>query len=302
MPLPLDWRFALGGQFDSDSHGIADFGLRGRSWSAELLTDTLDLRWTPSGERGRAWVALRAEAAAAGLFITPWTEGAPDPSRALTASYAGLESGVLRYGPGGLYAGVSAGARVWVFGAREETAIAVPDPSLQVEGDLQAGWWTPTARAWLAGGVVSTEGGVSPRVRGELHYVPDLGLSPFLELRAGVAEGSDDKSRTRLGGMTDYVVPVAGAAWAEWWVEDYAALRVGPRLQGEIGKLSAALSLHGDAAAFDGEGAVGLGARAEGRLGRAFLEVEGGYAPWIARQEGVSRASVYGRLGMDWRR
>ena len=63
----------------------------------------MDLRWTPSWDHGRGWVAARGQFGAAGLMISPWTDGAP--SDGVRASYVGLEGGVLRYLPRGFYAG-----------------------------------------------------------------------------------------------------------------------------------------------------------------------------------------------------
>lgn len=125
----LEWRAALGGQLDADSHGIADVGVRSGELSAELLTDTLDLRWSPEGDRGRAWVALRGEAGAAGLFISPWQDGAPAPTSALTSFYAGVEGGAVRYLPQGFYGGAQASARYQGFGARGETTVEVRSTS-----------------------------------------------------------------------------------------------------------------------------------------------------------------------------
>lgn len=74
---------------------------------------------------------------------------------------------------------------------------------------------------------------MSPRVVGEFTYSPGpregqwFALLPRFELRAGWARGQDRVLRTRLGGLNPYVVPLAGAAWAEWLVERYVAGRAG---------------------------------------------------------------------------
>lgn len=61
ISAPVELRALAGAQIDSDSHGEFDVGVRSGPWSAELYTDTLDLRWSPAHEHGRSWVAARAE-------------------------------------------------------------------------------------------------------------------------------------------------------------------------------------------------------------------------------------------------
>src|SRR5262249_14750031 len=79
-----------GAQIDSSPHGVFDVGVRKGSFSIQLYTDTLEVRYEPRTDKGRFFIAARGEALAAGLFISPWTNGAPDGTRALTASCGGL--------------------------------------------------------------------------------------------------------------------------------------------------------------------------------------------------------------------
>ena len=76
----------FGGEVSATSFGIADLGLRKGPLSLQLYTDTLELRYAPDLARGRYWVAARVEAFAAGLLISPWRDGAPDPARAWGAA------------------------------------------------------------------------------------------------------------------------------------------------------------------------------------------------------------------------
>src|SRR5438270_804899 len=96
-----EWRATVGGQLDSDSHGILDLGVRNGAFSAQIFTDTLDLRLAPESAGGRLFIVARGEALVAGLLASPWTNGAPDPARSLWASYAGVEGGFVRYLPRG---------------------------------------------------------------------------------------------------------------------------------------------------------------------------------------------------------
>ncbi|MCB9764905.1 MAG: hypothetical protein H6739_34330 [Alphaproteobacteria bacterium] len=292
----LQWRWDAGAEVNATPHGIADLSVRRGDWSANLFTDTLDLRWDAEGDGGRRWLAARLEVGAAGLMLSPWTDGGPDPDRALNASYLGMEGGRVWYGPEGLYAGFQWLARAYVFGAMADTTVEVPDPRGLLTGDALLGWWTPDVQAWARVGVDVTAEAAAPHAHLEIKARAPWRLAPRLALRAGFAERQDFLTRTRLGGMNPYVVPVAGAAWAEWWVEDYVAARLGPHLQGE--HLSLALSA--DLAAFDGQQALGLEARGGLRGERWFGELAYGYAPFIERQPGVGRAAVYATVGMDW--
>ncbi|MFN7147768.1 MAG: hypothetical protein ACK4YP_28620, partial [Myxococcota bacterium] len=95
----------MGGQIDADPHGDANVGVRAGDWTVALRTDAPEITWAPGGERGRSWVTARGHAFAAQMFLSPWTDGAPDPARAHFAASAGLEAGWVGYGPHGTYFG-----------------------------------------------------------------------------------------------------------------------------------------------------------------------------------------------------
>ncbi len=315
---PVEWRAGLGAQLDADSHGIADVGVRGGDWSAELLTDTLDLRWRPEGDRGRAWVALRANTFATGLFISPWADGAPDPGAALRSSAVGVESGAVRYLPRGFYAGVQGGLRWQWFGAMPTTTVDVPAGRPVGTADLVLGWWRPDLHMWSRAGADATSAldgdsssgvRIAPHVQVELVVAPDWQLAPVVELRAGAADEQDDVLRTRMGGLNPYVVPVAGAAWAEWWVEDFAAARLGLRLRLAVGHggelrlmpfLDAATAEEIVSSQPAGPWALGVGGWVRASQGRSHLDLAVGHAPWIERQPDVGRWSVFVLATVDW--
>lgn len=312
----LEWRAALGGQLDADSHGILDVGVRGGDLSAELQTDTLDLRWAPSGERGRAWVALRGEAGAAGLFISPWADGAPDPDSSLNSFYVGAEGGAVRYLPQGFYAGGQASLRYQAFTATADTKGQVPAGRPVATADLVLGWWSPVAHLWSRAGAdgwlePEDSGRLAPHVHVDAAVEPAWRLAPVAEARAGAAADQDALTRTRLGGLNPYVVPLAGAAWAEWWVEDYAAFRLGLRGRlplssgGELSLmpfLDAATAPEITSSQPAGPWALGFGGWLRGEQGRSHLDLAVGHAPWIERASDVSRTSVYVLAGVDWGR
>lgn len=294
-PAPWETRFTLGGEVGATSFGIADVGLRKGALSLQLLTDTLELRYAPELARGRWFVALRAESFAAGLLISPWSRGAPDPTQALFAGYGGAEAGWIRYLPASLYAGAWGSARLYFFWARPETRVPVPGLTPLFSADAVLGRYTADLHVWLRAGADATLDRVAPHVAVEAVYRPaPPALAPRLELRAAWAYDQDRLMRTRLGGQNPYVVPLAGAGWAEWYVESYLALRLGLNLRAALPRdHRLELSLLTDVAAFAGQVATGFSLQAGWRYRRYALDTALGYAPWIERQPGVGRVTFY---------
>jgi hypothetical protein len=288
-------RATAGGQIDSESHGVVDVAVRKGPFSATIYTDTLDLRFAPESAGGRAWIAARGEALFAGLLSSRWSGGAPDPSRSMYASYAGAEGGFVRYlGP--IYLGAQGLARVYRFDGRAETRVPVPGPTPLFTVDGLIGRWTPELALWVRAGADLEGLSLAPHVQGEAVWRPSLAVAPRFELRAGWGMNQSDLTKTRAGGSNPYVVPVAGAGWAEWLVQDYVAGRLGVTWRGrwvEIGALA-------DAAAFEGGIVSGFAATGRVKWRTWFLETELGWAPWIERKEGVSRVSLWFLLGTDW--
>lgn len=322
MMEPVHWQASVGAQIDEDSHGDANVAVRRGEWTLALRTEAPELTWAPQTEAGRGWVQARGHAFAAQMFISPWTEGAPDPDRAFEAASAGLEAGWVWYGPAGTYGGGKTSLDgFFPYGGLEGADPGAP--RAVATADALLGYWSPALHLWArAGGDLATpDRGVepdaglrlAPHLHGQLTWLPgtEVGavfLAPRVELRAGVAEGQDELLRSRLGGLNPWVLPLAGAAWAEWWVEDYAAARLGGTL-GSVDTgpkaLGAVVSPFVDVATFspgptEADGAVGLGLGLRAWRGRLFLDASGGLAPWIPRAEGVGRASLWFSVGWDW--
>lgn len=280
-----------------DSHGIANVAAVRGPWKLQWITDTLDVRYAPEGEQGRAWVGLRAATFAAGMVITPWVDGAPAPQLAMMGAYGGVEAGWIRYLPRGAYAGVMGFAR-W-HGFYGDRAEPLPLARLHAAPQGVLGWWSEPLHAWAVVGVDlqgrpdGAVASVAPHSRGQAVWAPGWVVAPRVELRAGWGEGQDVVTLSRVGGLNPYVVPVAGAAWAEWWVEDYVAVRAG----GEVHTPTVDVLLFTDVAAFDGpQGggtAVGLGLAPTVRVGPVDVALAGGVVPWVERQDGVARWSSY---------
>lgn len=286
----------LGGEVHPDDpHGIVNVGATRNAFSVRWITDTLDVRWQPEGERGRAWVAGRVATFAAGMVISPWIDGAPALEQGFQGAYAGVEGGGVRYLPHGAYVGAQGHARWHTFYGEG----ALPVARLHGQSQAILGWWSPWLHAWSVTGVDlqrSPDGSVasvSPHARGQAELTVAWTVAPLLAVRAGWGEDQDVVTLTRLGGLNPYVVPVAGAGWAEWWVEDHAAVRAGAAVQTPRVDVDAWL----DAAAFDGPPgagtAVGLGAGPTVRWPSVDWTVQGGAVPWVPRQEGVARWAAY---------
>jgi hypothetical protein len=294
---PWQWRWAIGAQLDAASHGVLDVGVRRGPWSLELFTDTVDVRYAPNTAGGRYWLGIRGQLFAAQLLSSPWTAGAPDPSRRITARSIGFDAGWIRYFRSGVYGGAALAARQYAFAAQEQTTIEVEGGTFVGGPSLIAGLYRRDLfRAEVSAGFDIRSVGVSPRVQLEAVLLPRGTLAPRLELRAGAAEEQDDVTTTRLGGLNPYVVPLAGAGWAEFWVEDYVAVRAGPVVRGDWGELSLVV----DGALFDGRGAFGLGAISV--IALKWFDVEGsvGWAPKIERQPDVGRIVGWIRLVRGW--
>jgi hypothetical protein len=275
------------------SHGVGDVVWTRSPWTVGFYSDTLEVRWGPSRDRGRSWVAARGEYGAAGLLISPWTDGEKDPARARRGSYAGVDAGSLRYGPLGLYAGVQGSARWWMVRGPDSP----PDHAV-LGGDALLGVWRPGVQGWVRLGADLEPGvvdGPEPHAQGELVLDPGWAVSPRVEGRAAVAANQSDLTRTRVGGLNPYVVPVAGAGWAEWWAEDYVALRSAGVVR--VGEHE--LAAFADLAWMEDLRAGGLGASTTLRKEPWKLELAVGHAPRIPRGEEVSRWTGWVRASYE---
>lgn len=331
---PLHLRGSAGFQADGGGHGEFDFGVRKAAWTAELYTDTLQVEVHPKVARGWLWTKARAEAAAAGLMISPWTDGAPDPARARLVSTVGAEAGRGFSGPGGTSFNGVIGVRGVFFGAMDGSAATIPGATLVETLDFGAHWRPdlhPALQLSVRAGVDYSAGldaplsdvvgaEVAPHLNGELRWRPEWFVAPRVELRAGTAEGQGEFLSTRLGGQMPYQVPLAGAAWSEFWVEDYAAARLGisvgssqaapnsgagaeptfVSLPPNVGLRARGL-IFADLATFDDTPLVwGVGGRAEVRYHRWWTQLELGWGGGVPRPDGIVALAGVVRVGVDW--
>lgn len=289
--------FQVAADINASPHGVGTVEARRRDLTLGLYTDTLQLRWDPSLERGRAWRAARAELGVAGLMPSPWTDGAPDPSRAMLASYAGPEGGVVRYLERGAYVGADASVRTWWFGEMPTTTVEVLDPRLVVSASGFVGWWTDEAQLLVRGGADHNGGVWAPRVSAEVTARPERALAPRLELRSQIAHAQDDVLKARVGGLNPYVVPLAGAGWGEFWMEDYLAGRAGGGWRGPVGEGTVRADLLVDIVTSQGISRTGFALDGGWSKGRWSVDAAGGYSPFIERQDGVGAWSVWLAVG-----
>lgn len=295
MASPPEVRFAVGGESNRQTRGIIDVGVRGEDWSFELLTDTLAFRAWDENDRGRAWWQARLELLGAGLFFSPWTDGAPDLDRAQGASYVGVDAGSLRYFSHGLYAGATADLRFYEFTAIGDRPTR--DPALVLITDLVGGYHSDSLRMWGRVGLDIQDEGPGAHAAFEGVLRPDVVVGPIAELRLRGAVGQTDITVARVGGLNPYVVPLAGAAWAEFWEDDYVAVRAGMRIGRNEG-----LSVEGTVDGVVLANRTESGYRLALRWARNHwtVDVAAGLAPDLFRADGRLAGAGYVRIARDW--
>lgn len=286
-------RLELGGQFEASSHGIANVIARQRGWEVAMITDTFQVRYDGRGSKGRWWAAARGQFGAVGLVSTRWVDGSPSPEDSQLGFSFGPEGGAVAYLDGGFYLGVQGSLRYYTFVALPETQQLARARPVGV-AEVLAGWWTEQADVYVRGGVTWSKGWVpGVHVVGDIHPVGPV--APWIQIHAGVAENADIVTATRLGGMNPYVVPVAGVAWAEFWVEDYAAVRVGPRFRSGEHWVAPLV----DGAVFDDRQVWGVGGMGHLQVKRFGLDVGAGVAPELERLDRNWAACWYVRGTLD---
>jgi hypothetical protein len=297
--------FEAGAQVDPQPFGVANATLRRDNLTLRLLTDTVEAEVGDRVGPGRFWVKGRVQAFASQLLIGPWEDGEPAPERALVSPHVGAEAGWVFELPEHTYAGAAAFFRWFWFFAGPDNDEPAPESTYWFSPEAFVGWWRgPDLRAELRAGFDLHEGltrqepfvgpgqrQLAPKVRFEAVLVPPgTALAPRVEVYAGWARDQGRLVRTRLGGLNPYVVPLAGAGWAEFLVEEYAVVRVGPNLRWDGGEAAVVADL----ATFDGEEEVTFAFL--GHLdfdGGWFVDASVGYAPFIERASGVLRTSAW---------
>lgn len=302
-----EWRAAVGGEFDLRPNGVFDLGARKGDLVLELRTTMLVVSWEPSLPNGKAWLRAIVEPGTHGMFQEVWVDGVPRDDLNTLAIWSGVTGGAQAWLPNGFYLTLE-GASAWVaFVGFPDGATPGPGrPWHVVDGVI--GQYTPWAHWWVRPGIDVTDAGVVPHLDGRFDLTAPWIVRPVLSVQAGWAEGADALTATRLGGNNPYSVPLAGAAWAEFWVEDYAALRIGPEVGRTSGPHTWAVQLVSDLVVFDlhdapddalprTEAGFSLGGRYDNR-GR-FVEAALGWAPWLPRPDSLAMTG-WVRAGLTW--
>lgn len=305
------WRAELGGEVSEAPHGILNLGIKNQNWSAQVYTDTLDIRYSKELSTGRAWLGTRVAAFAAELFFSPWVRGRHEPEQAIRATYGGLDGGYIHYLPRHFYLGAYFDARFYNFGALGDAVDTwhIPGDTWRLQGFGVMGYWTDSLQGKVNAGVdFLITGGV---IRGEaelLWHPTGSFISPFLEHRSGKIAPLGLLSvssivQYRLGGLNPHVVPVAGMAWAEAWVDAYVAHRVGLEYVGDdhgvAGFVDHAYYLLSQKEA---RHALGVGVKNWFQVGAWQVTCVAGFAPVVYRPGASSIPAISGwfTLGRDW--
>jgi hypothetical protein len=302
LATPWTWHAEGGGQLDTDPHGVLNAGLSTDKFAVELLTDTLELWWRPWRESGRAWLGLRAQGYASQMFVSPWTRGEKDRSRAFIVPHLALHGGIVEHLSDGLYVGVRGSIRGYLFFRRSEATTAPkPDPTFVITPELFVGLYDDLAFEMSASCDVR-DGFVSGRIETRASYRPKWTIAPRLEVSGVLGHQLDDLTKTRVGGLNPYVVPLAGAAWAEWWVETYGAARIGLEARwswGSVAFVTDAVLLFDETQGdrFDDSGEAGFGLLSRFWFDTFFIDASLGYAPWIERGSPLERVSLWFLIG-----
>ena len=293
------WRTALAAETSATPHGIVNLAAKRGAFSVALQTDTLDIRYSPELDEGRWWVGGRLAAFGAELLFSPWLGGAPLPEAALRASYGGIDSGYVYYLPESWYAGGRVSARLYDFGELATTEVAIPDRTHRVTPEFFVGHWTQALQIELSAGLQWVGDQFIPFGQGRIELNPSWELSPLLSLHGGyLGDDMPPLARTRVGGLNPYVIPFAGAAWAEWWARRYAIARAGLvwtpsdiklSLLYDIGFIDDSELRHG--------GAIATGYQGEGWS----VDVAIAYGLGIIRQPDVSAWSGWLAYSCDWK-
>ncbi len=214
------------------------------------------------GERSWSQTYLRAQGFAANLLTDHARAGVQVPGRGFGAGYllggTHLGATLVRTDLARVYVAGQLEARQWFHFAMPTTSpgLVLPPANQALEPTLFAtvdgvDWQTPLrrphgVRTWAQVGGIARLGA---RNWGQLngnddkrnHIGPwgaraEAGIQggavapqfvfvrPVVEvgLRGGLSQGLDDRDRFRVGGDNPWVIPLAGAGWAEFLVDDYA--------------------------------------------------------------------------------
>ncbi|MCA9543005.1 MAG: hypothetical protein KC613_01410 [Myxococcales bacterium] len=326
-----------------DSPPLWRGGTFGAEYNTETLRLTFNN--ARLGERVWLNAQLGAEYGFAGLLPDYYQDGLRDLSRGFKAGWVqALVNTKFEVAPAA-YMELELGGRRWIFEANDKTdpALVLPPETWVFEPRLRyTGWWLAPDAAWgerhrsyarhrgiAAGAELGLDMRATARPWGARALDPpdprnDPGQAIVRArqwLRAGwqldgrvrtevlefaaLGAGEDDLTRDRIGGMNPYVSPLAGAPWASWLSEKYAAVqwswhvRVWDDL--ELGPLANGVVLVDPdrTGAVEDVGALyGVGALVDWRRGPWQVDLRGGWSPGVSERADRPAYSVW--LGVGW--
>lgn len=186
--------------------------------------------------------------------------------------------------------GVAAGLEVGVDGRSESRPWGARDPESFEPADPRNDPATTIfrPRQWLLAGLRAHE---------------DIRLQ--LQEQAAWGVGEDDLTRDRLGALTPYSTPLAGAPWSAWLSERYAAVQGSVHVRAaddfELGPLVTAVALldpHRTGDRDDGAVHAGVGGLVDWRFGNWQLDLRGGWSPTL--QQDADRAAWNLWISAGW--
>ncbi len=308
----------------------------------EYNTETLRLTFdgVRLSDRVEVGVGLTGEAFAAGVLRDYWQQGHNLEERTFLAHYVLAHAALKAQIDDRTYFEVLVAGRRWFFGESDGTGdgFRLPAEAWVFEPRLRYTWWRLDDDAgWrdrhrvfprLRGVAAGVEAGVDARSDAPRWGAADdprnspslLVFRPRQWLLAGFRAhdrvrlqlqesaafgvGEDDLTRDRIGGLTPYAVPMAGAPWPAWLSERYVAGQGSAHVRVfddfEVGPLVTATGLAdpdrtGDDDTFGGH--LGVGALADYRRGPWQLDLRGGWSPTLADDSGRAAWNAWVSLG-----
>lgn len=302
--LGADWRVLGGGEFNADPHGIIEVGYRDELIQIEWLTNTLELKREMVTDSGRKWGAIRGEAVMAGLLPFPWVDGRPAPELGSDASLARVEFGSVKYYQWSMYAGgiVQLG-KEWFAHGRDSLFRSELQNRFVTHPQIILGRYTEELHAYLQIGNylldIDTKA-IQNYAQAHLYWKPKWRFAPTVESHAATSENLDALHRFRIGGLNPYVIPLAGAAWGEWWAEEFASLQLGIPVNITVKQTTTSLKPIVDFARFDEQSAYGFGFELGTIYDRFIINMGWGMAPSIQRAKGVGHQSLWIEVGQRY--
>lgn len=288
---------------------------------------------------------LGGEYALAGLLMDYYQDGLRQPERGFKAGWVQLAQRFKAEVLARTFLELELGGRRWFFDTLDDTGpdFVLPAEHWSFEPRLRVTWWGlrgdpawgdrhrvyPRHRGIAFGGEVGADlrsttrdwGALDDADPGRRNQPDDVVLVAKQWLRAGwqlhprvrtelveraaFGAGQDDLVRDRLGGLSPYVVPMAGAPWASWLSQTHLSgqwswhVKVADDL--ELGPLATATVLTDRARVGDSDAVdaiFGVGGLVDWRHGPWQVDLRGGWSPTVSELSDQTSFSAW--LSVGW--